>query len=967
MAMKIALAGNPNCGKTTLFNALTGSNQYVGNWPGVTVEKKDGRLKGHKDVVIQDLPGIYSLSPYSLEEVVARRYLVNEKPDAIINIVDGTNIERNLYLTTQLLELNIPTVVAVNMMDLVEKNGDKIDLKKLSEALGCAVVPISALHGDGCGEIAEMAVTAANAQKAGERPHVFTGSVEHALAHIEESIDKKVDRRNLRWFAVKLFERDEEILKELALDKTLRDHLEEHIKECEKEMDDDAESIITNQRYAYIKKVVGQTVKKKAAPGSLTLSDKIDRVVTNRVLALPIFAVIIWFMYWISVSTVGTWMTDWANDGVFGDGWFVAWTADSTLFTSKEVKARNAAAEKAFDPAAALAEKNAEIAKANDAAKAAWQLACAKAWANGAALPEEPEYEENATEVEFEPETWESVSGDYGDACLRVERFEAAYTKAVRENAAFVQETEEAAQEAAALVEKATATAAGADNEQAALYLKLLTQDAADKQALLAAAQAVMPAEGEAAEEDEFRIAYPELAALLKVPVYFEDEESGEIDHTEVIGYEEYLENKADAAEENEPNPSQYGLWVPGIPGLVEAVLDKIGANDFFKSLILDGIIGGVGTVFGFLPQILIVFLFLAFLEDCGYMARVAFIMDRIFRRFGLSGKSFIPMLVGTGCGVPAVMATRTIENENDRRMTIILATFLPCGAKVAIIAMIVAAFFPDSNLVGPSMYFIGIAIVILGGIALKKTKAFAGEAAPFVMELPAYHMPSLKGVLLHTWERGKGYAVKAGTIIFSACIVLWLLMHFDWSFNLLDPASAEGLEQCMLHDIGQCFAWLFRPLGFGNWQGAVACVSAEIAKEQATATLALLSPDVAGGTLKGIQVLFGEMVPAGVANPVMYAKLIAFSFMVCNLFFPPCLVAIATTWREMGSAKWGCIAIGFQLLVGYCLSLICFRLGVLFWAGASFGLGQTAALAVMAFILYAVFRPAPKANTLKQ
>ncbi len=967
MAMKIALAGNPNCGKTTLFNALTGSNQYVGNWPGVTVEKKDGRLKGHKDVVVQDLPGIYSLSPYSLEEVVARRYLVNEKPDAIINIVDGTNIERNLYLTTQLLELNIPTVVAVNMMDLVDKNGDKIDLKRLSEALGCAVVPISALRGDGCGEIAEAAVAAANAQKAGECPHVFTGSVEHALAHIEESIEKKVDKRNLRWFAVKLFERDEEILKELALDKALLDHLEEHIKECEKEMDDDAESIVTNQRYAYIKKVVGQTVKKKAAPGSLTLSDKIDRVVTNRVLALPIFAVIIWFMYWISVSTVGTWMTDWANDGVFGDGWFVAWTADSALFTSKEVKARNAAAEKVFDPVAALAEKNAEIAEANEAAKAAWQLACARAWAQGEALPEEPEYEENATEAEFEPETWESVSGDYGDACLRVERFEAAYTKAVRENAAFVQETEEAAQEAAALVEKATAMAAGANDEQAALYLRLLTQDAADKQALLAAAKAVVPSEGEAEEEEEFKVDYPQLAALLKVPVYFEDEESGEIDHVETIGYEAYLENKAAAAEENEPNPSKYGLWVPGIPGLVEAILDKIGANDFFKSLILDGIIGGVGTVFGFLPQILIVFLFLAFLEDCGYMARVAFIMDRIFRRFGLSGKSFIPMLVGTGCGVPAVMATRTIENENDRRMTIILATFLPCGAKVAIIAMIVAAFFPDSNLVGPSMYFIGIAIVVLGGIALKKTKAFAGEAAPFVMELPAYHMPSLKGVLLHTWERGKGYAIKAGTIIFSACIVLWLLMHFDWSFSLVDPESAEGLEQCMLHDIGQCFAWIFRPLGFGNWQGAVACVSAEIAKEQATATLAMLSPDVAGGTLKGIQVLFGEMVPAGIANPVMYAKLIAFSFMVCNLFFPPCLVAIATTWREMGSAKWGCIAIGFQLLVGYCLSLICFRLGVLFFAGASFGAGQIAALAVIAFILYAVFRPAPKADTLKQ
>ncbi|MBR4673688.1 MAG: ferrous iron transporter B [Victivallales bacterium] len=969
MEIKIALAGNPNCGKTTLFNELTGSNQYVGNWPGVTVEKKDGRLKGHKDVIIQDLPGIYSLSPYSLEEVVARRYLVNDKPDAIINIVDATNIERNLYLTTQLLELNIPTVIALNMMDLVGKNGDVIQLEKLSEALGCPVVPISALNGDGCAEVAKKAVEVAQLGKCGERPHVFSGSVEHAIAHIEESLESKLDKRSLRWFAVKLFERDEEVLKEVTLDKGLLDHLEEHIKDCEKEMDDDSESIITNQRYAYIKKVVGQTVKKKAAPGSLSLSDKIDHVVTNRVLALPIFAVIIWFMYWISVSTVGTWLTDWANDGVFGDGWFVAWTADSALFTSKEVKARNAAAEKAFDAKAALAEKNAEIDAANEEAKAAWQLECAKAWAKGEELPEEPEYEEKETEVEFEPETWESVSGDFDDATLRVEKFEEAYTKAVEENEEFVKEAEEAAKEAAELVTKATAKAAAESNEQTALYVKLLTQDAADKAALLAAAKAVKPTEDEAdaeaeGEEEEFKIEYPELAKLLKIPVYFEDEESGEIDHTEIIGYDSYLENKK--ATENEPNPSDYGLWIPGIPGLVEAVLDKCGVNDFFKSLILDGIIGGVGTVFGFLPQILIVFLFLAFLEDCGYMARVAFIMDRIFRRFGLSGKSFIPMLVGTGCGVPAVMATRTIENENDRRMTIILATFLPCGAKVAIIAMIVAAFFPESNLVGPSMYFIGIAIVILGGIALKKTKVFAGEAAPFVMELPAYHMPSFKGVLIHTWERGKAYAIKAGTIIFSACIVLWLLMHFDWHFNLLAPESAEGLEQCMLHDIGQCFAWIFKPLGFGNWQGAVACVSAEIAKEQATATLALLSPDVAGGTLKGIQALFADMVPASLADPamrVMYAKAIAFSFMVCNLFFPPCLVAIAATWREMGSRKWGCIAIGFQLLVGYCLALVCFRLGVLIWAGASFGIGQIAAILIIVAVLYAVFRPAPKAR----
>ena len=970
MGIKIALAGNPNCGKTTLFNELTGSNQYVGNWPGVTVEKKDGQLKGHKDVIIQDLPGIYSLSPYTLEEVVSRRYLVNDKPDAIINIIDGTNIERNLYLTTQLLELNIPTVVAINMMDLVEKNGDKINLEKLAEALDCTVVPISALKGNGCREIAEKAIEAANSKKHAECPHVFSGSVEHALAHIEESIEKQVEKEKLRWYVVKVFERDEKILEELKLSQDLLGHLEEHIKDCEKEMDDDSESIITDQRYKYIQKVVEQTVKKKAAPGSLTLSDKIDLVVTNRVLALPIFAIVIWFMYWVSVSTVGTWMTDWANDGVFGDGWFVAWTKDNALFISKEVKARNAAAEKSFDAKKALAARNREIDAANAKTKAAWQLACARAWAKGEPLPDEPEYEEKAIKVAFKPITWDAVSREYGDAMLRVERFEEAYAKAVKENGVFLKEAEEGAKEAEDLLAKAKAKAATAvetERELAALYVTLLTQDATDKASLLAAAKSIVvkPAEGTATSGDigeGVKIEYPELAKLLKVPVYFEDEESGEINRMETIGFASYIVNKR--VVETEPNPSDYGLWVPGIPGLVAAALDKVGASDFIVSLVLDGIIGGVGTVFGFLPQIMIVFLFLAFLEDCGYMARVAFIMDRVFRRFGLSGKSFIPMLVGAGCGVPAVMATRTIQNENDRRMTILLATFIPCGAKLAIIAMIVAAFFPTSNLVGPSMYFVGIAIVILGGLAMKKTKLFAGESSPFVMELPAYHLPSLKSVLIHTWERGKGYAVKAGTIIFAACVVLWLLMHFDWHFNLLDPKSVEGLEQCMLHDIGQCFAWVFKPLGFGCWQATVACASAEIAKEQATATLALLSPDVAGGTLKGVQALFAEMVPATVMEPAMremYAKLIAFSFMVCNLFFPPCLVAITATWREMGGAKWGCLAIGFQLFVGYCLALVCFRLGVFFWAGASFGAGQIAAILVILFVLYAVFRPAPK------
>ena len=969
MAIKIALAGNPNCGKTTLFNELTGSNQYVGNWPGVTVEKKDGQLKGHKDVIIQDLPGIYSLSPYTMEEVVSRRYLVNEEPDAIINIVDGTNIERNLYLTTQLLELNIPIVVAINMMDLVEKHGDKINLEKLAEKLGCTVVPISALKGNGCREIAETAMAVANSRKHAECPHVFSGSVEHALAHIEESLDERVDKLKLRWYAVKVFERDEKILEELKIQPELFAHLDEHIKDCELEMDDDAESIITNQRYLYIQKVVEQTVKKKAAPGSLTLSDKIDLVATNRILAIPLFAAVIWFMYWVSVSTIGTWMTDWANDGLFGTGWFLAWTRDTALFTSKEVRARNTAARKTFDAKTVLARRNREIEAANALMKSQWLLECAQAWANGAVEePEEPEYLNRLRKVRFEPETWESVSTAFEKASLRVERFEEVYSKAVTENEEFVKEAEKAVKAADALLAMASAKSASeADQELIASYMQALVRDAEEKKALLEAAKVVAAdlAKGESkaekGEDDTFTIDYPGLAKLLKVPVLFEDAESGEVQRSEIVDYERYLESKKLAG--NPPDPSHYGLWIPGIPEVVERWLDKAGASVFIKSLVLDGIIGGVGTVFGFLPQIMIVFLFLAFLEDCGYMSRIAFIMDRIFRRFGLSGKSFIPMLVGTGCSVPAVLATRTIENQTDRRMTILLASFIPCGAKVTIIAMIVAAFFPNSNLVGPSMYFLGIAIVIVGGISLKKTKAFSGDVTSFVMELPAYHLPSLKSVWIHTWERGKGYAIKAGTVIFSACIILWLLMHFDWRFHLLDPNSAEGLSQCMLHDIGQCFAWIFRPLGFGNWQGTVACLSAEIAKEQATATLALLSPDVAGGTLKGIQALFADMVPATIADPAMrtvYAKLIAFSFMVCNLFCPPCVVTVVTIWREIGGAKWGCFAILLQLMVGYGLALVSFRIGIYLWAGASFGVGQVAALLAIAFVLYAVFRPAP-------
>ncbi|MBO7741230.1 MAG: ferrous iron transporter B, partial [Victivallales bacterium] len=574
MSIKIALAGNPNCGKTTLFNELTGSNQYVGNWPGVTVEKKDGLLRNSSDVILQDLPGIYSLSPYSQEEVVTRRYLVEDKPDAIINIIDGTNIERNLYLTTQLLELNLPMVVAVNMMDVVEKKGDKMDLAALGQRLGCEVMAISAMNGSGCQEVAERAIVIAHEHKLGERPHVFSGSVEHALAHIEESIQSKVAEEQLRWYAVKVFERDEKILQEMDFSAELMAHIEAHIADCEKEMDDESDSIITNQRYSYIGRLVEKTVQRHSPPGTLTTSDKIDKIVTNRILALPLFALVIWLMYYIAVTTVGTWATDWANDGVFGDGWFLPFTCQT--------------------------------------------------------------------------EEWDAATSAYDDARIRIEAFEAAYQKA-----------------------------GGAGTEEAAVSDEATAQN-------------------------------------ITAEAVFEDEESGEITATETVNYQSYLE----ALKIPEPRPEKYGIWVPGVPALAEELLIKLNAGPMAHSIIQDALIGGVGTVLGFLPQILIVFLFLSFLEDCGYMSRVAFIMDRIFRRFGLSGKSFIPMLVGLGCGVPAVMAARTIENQQDRRMTILLSTFIPCGAKVAIIALICSAFFRDSIWVAPSMYFIAIGIIVLGGIA---------------------------------------------------------------------------------------------------------------------------------------------------------------------------------------------------------------------------------------------------------
>lgn len=701
MSIRIALAGNPNCGKTTLFNELTGSNQYVGNWAGVTVEKKDGILKGHKDVIIQDLPGIYSLSPYTLEEKVARNYLVNEQPDVILNIIDGTNLERNLYLSTQLIEIGLPVVMAVNMMDLVKKSGDKIDIKKMGEELGCEVVEISALQGKGCKEAAERAIEAAKSGRKHCLPSVFTGSVEHAIAHIEESIHDKVDKEFVRWYAIKVFERDHDATDALQLDPKTLAHLDTHIKDCEDEMDDDSESIIINQRYSYIGRIISSVLTKKHDGHAMTVSDKIDRVVTNRILALPIFFAIMTFVYYISVTTIGTWATDWTNDVFFGE-------------------------------------------YVNDAAA-----------------------------------------------------------------------------------------------------------------------------------------------------------------------------------------------------GLMEA----IAAPDWLESLVVDGIIGGVGTVLGFVPQIVLIFFFLALLEDSGYMARVAFIMDRIFRKFGLSGKSFIPILVGSGCGVPAVMATRTIEDQRDRRMTIMLCTFIPCSAKAVIISMITSTFFPDSVLMAPAMYFLGIAVIVLAGIALKKTSAFAGDPAPFVMELPAYHIPAMKGVIRHMWDRAKGFIIKAGTIIFAACVIIWFFSAFNASMEMVD------IEDSMLAAFGGAISWIFAPVGLGDWKDAVAVISAEMAKENAIGTLAVLN---------GVAADAEDMeLMAGIAG--MFTPIAAFSFMILNLFDPPCVVAMATIAREMGDRKWAALAIGFQIMLGYGMAFVAYNIGSWLFYGAAFGIGQVLAIVVSLAALWMIVRPAPK------
>lgn len=794
MNLRIALAGNPNSGKTTLFNALTGSNQFVGNWPGVTVEKKEGKLKKHDGVTVTDLPGIYSLSPYTLEEVVARNYLINERPDAILNIVDGTNLERNLYLTTQLTELGIPVVIAINMMDVVQKNGDKINIKELSRALGCKVVEISALKGNGIVEAAEAAIDAAKNGKTVPM-HTFSGVVEHALAHIEEAAVHTMPPEQQRWYAVKIFERDDKVFAQLKLDQAVVAHIEEDIQAAEEEYDDDAESIITNERYVYIASVMKGCYKKKSA-GKLSASDKIDKVVTNRFAALPIFAVIMFLVYFISVSTVGTIVTDWANDGVFGDGWHLF--GIGTAAYEEDINA--------------FAEEN-------------------------------------------------------------------IWTEDVR----------------ITVNEAVAADTVGAQDIQAAID------------------------EGDFGAFDEAYGFYGESLA----------EEGYDISET------------VDTALEREdvPDTSEYGVWVPGIPVLVEQGLSAINCADWLQGLILDGIIGGVGAVLGFVPQMLVLFILLAFLESCGYMARIAFVLDRVFRKFGLSGKSFIPMLIGTGCGVPGIMASRTIENERDRRMTIMTTTFIPCGAKLPIIALISSALFGGAWWVAPSAYFIGIAAIIISGIMLKKTKMFAGDPAPFVMELPAYHWPTIGNVLRSMWERASSFIKKAGTIILLSSVVIWAGSCFGFIDGTFTFDAEMELESSVLGIIGNAICWIFAPLGFGNIKATIATVMGLVAKEEVVGVFGVLD--------------FEGM-----------SQLSAYAFLIFNLLCAPCFAAMGAIKREMNSAKWTAFAIGYQCVFAYAISLIVYQIGSAFTGGLSI-VGLIAALLVLAFILYMLFKPYKEATTL--
>ncbi|MBR4362201.1 MAG: ferrous iron transporter B [Ruminococcus sp.] len=785
MELRIALAGNPNAGKTTLFNALTGANQFVGNWPGVTVEKKEGKLKKNSDVIITDLPGIYSLSPYTLEEVVARNYLIETRPDAILNIIDGTNLERNLYLTTQLVELGIPVVIAINMMDVVKKNGDKINIAELSKQLGCKIVEISALKGTGVDEAADAAIKAAKNEKTVPQ-HTFSGPVEHAIAHIEEAVLHSMPEEQQRWYAIKVFERDEKVLEKLNIPESTRAHIEEDIAAAEKELDDDAESIITNERYVYIGDAIKACYKKKNA-GSLTASDKIDKIVTNRWLGLPIFALVMTLVYLIAMKGPGAWATDWTNDNLFGDGFHLLGIGSSAY---SEVADEYAGAQQIIDGYDAYVEENGS-----------------------------------------------APTGDY--------------TYAVED-----EETLETVEETASL-----------------------------------------------------------------------DDYNEALSTVERIG--------------EEPDPADYGVFIPSIPALVEKGLDAVNAADWLNGLVIDGIVAGVGAVLGFVPQMLVLFFLLAALEACGYMARIAFVLDRVFRKFGLSGKSFIPMLVGVGCGVPGIMASRTIENERDRRMTIMTTTFIPCGAKVPFIAMIAGAIFGGSPLVSISAYFIGMASIIISGIMLKKTAMFAGDPAPFVMELPAYHMPTLSNVLRSMWERGWSFIKKAGSIILISTIVIWFLSRFgtvDGSFGMLEE---DQLDSSLLAGFGSLIAWIFAPLGWGNWQATVASITGLVAKENIVGTMGVL---YGGGDGTVWQTLADK-----------FTGITGFSFLVFNLLCAPCFAAIGAIKREMNNAKWTVFAIAYQCGFAYAIALMITQIGGIFTGEANI-IGIIAAVAVLAFMCYMLF-----------
>ena len=827
MEIKIALAGNPNCGKTTLFNALTGSNQFVGNWPGVTVEKKEGKLKKHKDVTIMDLPGIYSLSPYTLEEVVARNYLVGERPDAILNIIDGTNLERNLYLTTQLTELGIPVVVAINMIDLVKKNGDSINIDELSRQLGCKVMEISALKGTGIMEAAEAAIKAAGSTKTIPM-HSFNGVVEHAIAHIEEAAVHNMPEEQQRWYAIKIFERDDKVLAKLDIPQNVIDHIEKDIQAAEKELDDDAESIITNERYIYIASIIKSCYKKKNK-GKLTTSDKIDKVVTNRWLGLPIFAVIMFLVYYISMQTVGTAATDWANDGLFGDGWHLFGIGSSQAAEAEET---------------------------------------------------------------------------YGDSDAIIEAFNAQY---------------------------------GNDDIAEAVDL-----------------------ESENYSEDAAKAALAELVNLTpsdaSVTYSVQDEETLEITETpdtKKSDLEEAVSNYLNTDYKEgygAPDAATYGIWVPGIPVLIGNGLDAINCADWLNGLILDGIVAGVGAVLGFVPQMLVLFILLAFLESCGYMARIAFVLDRIFRKFGLSGKSFIPMLVGTGCGVPGIMASRTIENERDRRMTIMTTTFIPCGAKQPFIAMIAGAIFGGSPWIATSAYFIGMAAIVVSGIMLKKTKMFSGDPAPFVMELPAYHLPTVGNLLRSMWERGWSFIKKAGTIILLSTILVWFTTYFGFVDGTFRMLGEDEIGNSILAAIGNGLAWIFAPLGWGNWQATVASITGLVAKENIVGTMGILYGGGDASTYDAIAAAF--------------TSVSGYSFLVFNLLCAPCFAAMGAIKREMNNGKWTAFAITYQCGFAYAVALCINQIGNLFTGNVNI-LGLIVAIAIIVFMIYMLVRPYKEATRL--